>query len=305
MRYNRVEGQRKHNLSGTTNQQTKMKIHYATLALLAGVSVVYSSCVAPTSGYISYNSPYGVSTGVAWTNASYDSEGFPIFGYSYGRPVYGYTAAGAAIFTIAALTALCYVPHWGPASWYHGHAHYPHGIHRVAAPPRHPAGHAPSVRPPAGAHMGPGMPHHAAPKAPSQHHFNRPNAAAPKAPSQPHFNRPNAAAPRSNWNNRPSQGAGKNVFPGGNAARPRQGNPGAFQSKGHAGNSAPAFRNNGNKQGGMATLPGNTGRRVTAVPGSNGGMASRSNAGGGFRSSATGGGFRARHGGGGHGFGKR
>lgn len=109
-----------------------------------------SSCAYPTSGYSTYTVPGSVSAGVAWTNASYDASGFPIFGYSYGRPVYGYTAAGEAIFTIAALTALCFVPHWGPAGWYRGHYHYPHGIHRVPAPPRFPAGHAPGIRPPQG-----------------------------------------------------------------------------------------------------------------------------------------------------------
>lgn len=167
-----------------------MKIHYATLALLAGISVVFSSCAAPYAGYVSYSSHGGgMSTGVAWTNASYDSEGFPIFGYSYGRPVYGYTEAGVAIFTLAALTALSFVPHWGPASWYHGHYRYPSGIHRVAQPPRYPAGHAPHVRPPAGAHRGPGMPAHA---------VSRPSVSRP---AQPALRRPvnNVAPQRPGW----------------------------------------------------------------------------------------------------------
>ncbi len=91
---------------------------------------------------------HGWNTSVSWTNASYDVNGFPIYGYSYGRPVYGYTPAGVAIFSIAAITAACLVPDWGPAPWYHGHWHYPAHVHRVCAPPRHPAGHHPGVRPP-------------------------------------------------------------------------------------------------------------------------------------------------------------
>ena len=133
-----------------------MKKHYKSLALLAGMSVVCSSCVVPAGGYATYTSPGGsFSAGVSWTNANYDASGFPIFGYSEGRPVYGYTAAGAAVFSIAALTALCFVPHWSPASWYKGSYHYPSGIHRVAAPPRYPSGHRPNVRPPANAHVQP------------------------------------------------------------------------------------------------------------------------------------------------------
>ena len=83
-----------------------------TIAAVAGVAVVCSSCAYPNVGYSSYTVPGTVSAGVAWSNASYDASGFPIFGYSYGRPVYGYTSAGEAVFTIAALTALCFVPYW-------------------------------------------------------------------------------------------------------------------------------------------------------------------------------------------------
>ena len=137
-----------------------------TIAAVAGVAVVCSSCAYPTSGYSTYTVPGTVSAGVAWTNASYDASGFPIFGYSYGRPVYGYTSAGEAIFTIAALTALCFVPYWGPAHWYHGPYRYPHGIHRVPAPPRFPAGHAPGVRPPHG-HVPPPAPRPSAPRPPA------------------------------------------------------------------------------------------------------------------------------------------
>ncbi len=125
-----------------------MKIPCASVALLAGVSLLFCSCVVPSGGYGTFSySTNGYSSSVAWTDASYDANGFPIFGYSYGRPVYGYTAAGAAIFTVGALTALCFVPRWRPAPWYHGPWHYPSHIHRVAVPPRFPHGHAPGSRP--------------------------------------------------------------------------------------------------------------------------------------------------------------
>lgn len=89
----------------------------------------------------------GVSTSVSWTDAQYDVNGFPIFGYSYGQPVYGYTAGGSAVFSFYALTSSCCVPCWGPAHWYCGHWHYPKHIHRVSVPPRHPSGHYPGRRP--------------------------------------------------------------------------------------------------------------------------------------------------------------
>lgn len=169
-----------------------MKLHYATMALIAGVSVMYSSCVAPSAGYATFSSPGGtVSTGVAWTDASYDADGFPIFGYSNGRPVYGYTSTGAAIFTIAALTALCFVPHWSPASWYSGHYHYPKGIHRVSAPPRYPKGHSPARRPSSGIKPPP-APHR--PATPGHNNAWRPSTPGHNnawRPSAPGHNQPN------------------------------------------------------------------------------------------------------------------
>lgn len=166
------------------------------MAMLAGVSVICSSCVAPSGGYASYTVPTSggtFSAGVSWTDASYDSNGFPIFGYSQGRPVYGYTASGAAIFTIAALTALCFVPHWGPASWYRGGYHYPSGIHRVSAPPKFPKGHRPGVRPPSGF-----MP----PKAPA-HHVAQPHHVAPRPGVAPHSPAPRPGVAPHNPAHRP------------------------------------------------------------------------------------------------------
>ena len=125
-----------------------MKIMHISVAALAGAALLLTSCVVPVDGYGTFTySTNGYSSSVAWTNASYDANGFPIYGYYYGRPVYGYTSTGAAIFTIAALTALCFVPDWGPAPWYHGHWHYPPHIHKCSAPPRHAHGHHPGVRP--------------------------------------------------------------------------------------------------------------------------------------------------------------
>lgn len=122
-----------------------MKKTYVLMALIGGVSVVCSSCVTtPGVGC----STYSVSPTAAWTGASYDANGIPIFGYSYGRPIYGYTPSGSAIYSLAALTALCYVPHWEPATWCRVPHRYPRGIRRVTSPPRFPREHQPGIRPP-------------------------------------------------------------------------------------------------------------------------------------------------------------
>ncbi len=131
---------------------------FAALAALSALA--FSSCYYyPTVGGSVYtSSAYGVPVGtqvsyqsnVAWTNASYDAAGIPIYGYSYGQPVYAYTAAGAAIFTAAAITAACIVPDWGYADWYRGSWRYPVHVHHHHAPPRYPKGHRPSYRPAGG-----------------------------------------------------------------------------------------------------------------------------------------------------------
>lgn len=119
------------------------------MAVMAFAAWGLSSCVVydyPMYTSASFGvSNGGVSTSVSWTDAQYDVNGFPIFGYAYGQPVYGYTASGAAVFSFYALTSSCCVPCWGPAHWYCGHWHYPKHIHRVSMPPRHPAGHHPGV----------------------------------------------------------------------------------------------------------------------------------------------------------------
>lgn len=150
-----------------------MKIPHISIAALTGTALLLSSCVVtPADGYGSFTySTNGYSAGVSvgWTAASYDANGFPIYGYSYGRPVYGYTAAGVAIFSIAALTALCFVPDWGPAPWYCGHWHYPPHIHRVSCPPRYSHGHHPGHRPSGGAHGSLSPHHHSGAYKPSHH----------------------------------------------------------------------------------------------------------------------------------------
>ena len=149
---------------------------------------------------------HGWNTSVSWTNASYDVNGFPIYGYSYGRPVYGYTPAGVAIFSIAAITAACLVPDWGPASWYCGHWHYPRHVHRVRVPHRYPAGHFPGNRPHLGHH-----PHHSSPV------VHRPGGG-----HKPHLgNRPGSNTPRPHLGNRP----------GSNTSRPQLGKPTAHRPR--------------------------------------------------------------------------
>ena len=123
----------------------KSKLSY--IALLAGAALLLNSCMVYeypmyTSTSVGVGSN-GWSTSVSWTSARYDVNGFPIYGYYYGRPVYGYTPAGVAIFSIAAITAACLVPDWAPAPWYHGHWHYPLHVHRVRVPKYCPPGHHP------------------------------------------------------------------------------------------------------------------------------------------------------------------
>ena len=128
-----------------------MKNKITILAAAALAAMGLSSCVVHdyplyTSASVGV-SGNGWSTSVAWTDARYDVNGFPIFGYSYGQPVYGYTSSGVAVFSFAALTSSCCVPSWAPANWYCGHWHYPKHVYRVSCPPKYPAGHHPGRKP--------------------------------------------------------------------------------------------------------------------------------------------------------------
>lgn len=128
-----------------------MKKNHALLMALAFAPAVFlSSCVydypvaVTPIAYEGYDAGYAYDT---WTEASYDAEGFPIYGYEYGRPVYGYTVAGAPIYTYVDIQVGCDVPDWGPAPWFHGRHHYPHGVHHRHRPHHFPGHHRPHHRP--------------------------------------------------------------------------------------------------------------------------------------------------------------
>lgn len=200
-----------------------MKISYKITALLAGSALLLSSCaVDGVYGSVGMAGP-GYNASVAWSNASYDANGFPIFGYTNGQPVYGYTAAGAAVLSFAALTALCFVPQWGPAPWYRGPWHYPPRIHRVPAPPHCPPGHMPHMRPSGGLnapiHRNPNSvlrpPHNShgpalSGKPNGGSHGNRPPV--PNGMGKP--GRPNHGAGNVSQPGRPNHGLGKVSQPG-------------------------------------------------------------------------------------------
>ncbi len=186
-----------------------MKTKYLAYVALSVAALVLPSCVHP-AGYsvgASFNSGGHVS---AWVDASYDADGFPIYGYSYGRPVYGYTYAGAPIFSISALYAGCYVPNWRPASWCHHHHSYPHGIHRIAAPPRYHSGHRPHVRPAMNApiHRNPASVLRPGNHRPSSGGVNRPGNHRPTLGNvnRPGNNRPTLGNVNRPANNRPTLG---------------------------------------------------------------------------------------------------
>lgn len=67
--------------------------------------------------------------GIHWQAANYDSNGFPIYGYADGRPVYGYTKQGSLIYQMNHIYSGCYVPSWGHLS------NYPHGVCPTSASP--------------------------------------------------------------------------------------------------------------------------------------------------------------------------
>ena len=173
---------------------------YAKVTLLAAAALLGSSCEY-YGGYSTFSYSTGnatISTTVAWTAASYDVNGFPIYGYAYGRPVYGYTYTGRPIYVVTELYAGCYVPDWRPAPWCTHHYHYPSGCHHAPKPPKYHHGHNPGLRPKHEPHKGPqqhhvdkphhnsGKQHHSAPK-PNQP-VSRPSTI--KRPDKPQANKP-------------------------------------------------------------------------------------------------------------------
>ena len=188
-----------------------MKLKLAHLLLPIGLALLYSSCEPLyIDGYGSYSSSGyyapSYSCSVAWTAASYDANGFPIYGYSYGRPVYGYTTSGSPIFSINLLYAGCYVPNWGPASWCHSHHHhhYPQGVHHAPKPPKYHHDHKPDVRPPSHApiHKDPASVM-GSPKPRPAHHTAKPESRPSTATRPSTSTRPSSSA-RPSTSTRPS-----------------------------------------------------------------------------------------------------
>lgn len=183
---------------------------------------------------VMYSSP-GYNSSVSWTDASFDVNGFPIYGYSYGRPVYGYTASGTAIYSLAALTSLCYVPDWSPAPWYNGAHRHPHHCHHAPAPPKYDHGHRPGRRPAGGlnaqVHKTPssvvgkpinhldklGHNPNKRPATPLPHIHAVNHRPAVTRPSDFSLSRPGMSRPIGNAGGRPSIGGG--VRPGGGSRR--------------------------------------------------------------------------------------
>ena len=203
-----------------------MKLKCLSVAVLCAASLLAVSCSWDDGHY----GVYGYAGSSAWNSAWYDSSGYPIYGYCNGRPVYGYTAAGGAIFSLAALTAGCHVPNWGPAPWYRGTYRYVPYVVRSARPPHFPTGHNPGVRPPRPANR------HDNDLVFKQHqqHWNnishgRPGAGKPGAGKpgvgKPGVGKPGSPTHHNDWNKRPGMtkpGAGN--LPGrpnfGNSNRP-------------------------------------------------------------------------------------
>ena len=205
-------------------------------------STWHTDYVCTGSGYAS----------VGWSNARYDTLGYPIYGYYDGRPVYGYSSTGLPILSFSALTSYCYVPNWGPASWYCGHWHYPRHIHRRPLPPRYPHHHHPGLRPPANHphNFPPGRrPGHAHPNAPGGSHTGQPgNRAGQRPHGRPDHERPGHGRPNPGGTNRPGNWPHVGERPAGHglarrpdASRPSPGT-GANQNRPQAGGSATLTR---------------------------------------------------------------
>ncbi|MBQ9828792.1 MAG: hypothetical protein IJO38_00470, partial [Akkermansia sp.] len=239
------------------------------LALAAGVVFLSTSCEVYPYGYNSVSvSTDGYSTSVAWTAASYDADGFPIYGYSYGRPVYGYTVSGAPIFSINLLYAGCYVPSWKPAPWCTHHHHYPHGCHHAPKPPKYGHGHRPHERPHMNAPihknpssvMGkprPGKPSHASSHKPGNHGSHASHKPARPAQVTRPAVRPSTSSPGTSVS-RP----GSSTRP---AARPSENRPGTSVSR-PSSSTRPAVRPSTSRPGTSVSRPGSSSTRPAVRP---------------------------------------
>lgn len=245
-----------------------MKTRFKSIALIVSSALMLSSCAV--YDYPVYTSAsvgvggHGWSTSVSWSNARYDVNGFPIYGYYYGQPVYGYTAAGAAIFSIAAITAACLVPDWGPAPWYCGHWHYPRHVRRVARPQHCPAGHYPGRKAPHTVHRAPSHHHHPgvhhkpSHSKPAIHHkpgvnhrpgaVNKPGASSRPSVSRPSVSRPQVSRPSVSRPQRPTSHARPSAGRPSFSSRPQMHRPQVSRPSGGRTHSRPS-RPSGHSRG--------------------------------------------------------
>ena len=122
-----------------------MKHRLTSIMIGAGLALSLSSCEILLEDFNNYDifgppTPTTVQTGtnaaqtsftngIMWQPAHYDANGYPIFGYADGRPVYGYTKQGSLIYQSNLLYSGCYVPSWGTS------AAQPYGVIRTSASP--------------------------------------------------------------------------------------------------------------------------------------------------------------------------
>lgn len=132
-----------------------MKKNIIVLGSLVG-GLVCSSCMppavavdaAPEAG-ITTNEPTGakVATSTQWLESNYDLVGFPIYGFYFGKPIYGYSEFGLSILDVNKIVPGASVPSWEPLSTYKGKYYYPSYVGRTATPKKFPRGHQPQLRP--------------------------------------------------------------------------------------------------------------------------------------------------------------
>lgn len=155
-------------------------------------------------GYADYNGYSGYGS-YSYGNGIYDSYGFPIFGYVGGRPVYAYNSYGSPIFSLTYIRSKCYVPSWGPASYYRGKYRYPGSCHRVSNLPHHSHG----WKQPHFDKNRPSIVNRPSHRPGGSHGFGNNGRPSGSFVSNPSHNRPNINRPSYNGN-RPSIGGSHN-----------------------------------------------------------------------------------------------